>query len=153
MLNQVSLIGNLGQDPDIRTTQGGSRVAIFQVATEESYRKRETGEMVAKTEWHRVVVFGDSLIAKLIEPHLRKGYQVFVQGSLRTRSWTDQGGVKRYTTEVVLGGSNSKIRIVRGTGERQSQGSQSPEKPNNGSTPPVPQDSWPPTDLGDEIPF
>ncbi len=100
-LNQVQLIGNLGRDPEIRSKQDGSAVATFNLATSESWKSKQTGERVEKVEWHKIVVFQDHLCA-LAERFLRKGSKVFVKGQLRTRKWTDNDGVERFTTEVHL---------------------------------------------------
>ena len=151
VLNQASLIGNLGRDPEIRNTTDRAKVATFQVATTQAFRDRKTGEKVERTEWHRVCVFGDELISKVIEPRLRKGFTVFVQGSLRTRKWTDQQGVNHFTTEIVVGGHDSKIRILREPGGNSSQEQQSPQP--GRPDPATPNDRWPPADLDDEIPF
>ncbi|MEH7904057.1 single-stranded DNA-binding protein [Rhizobium laguerreae] len=100
-LNKVCLLGNLGQDPEIRRTQGGNAVANFSVATSESWRDRNTGEKKEKTDWHHVVVWNEGL-AKVCEQYLRKGSKVYIEGKLQTRKWQDQGGADRYTTEVIL---------------------------------------------------
>ncbi|MBX5253378.1 single-stranded DNA-binding protein [Rhizobium sp. NLR4b] len=100
-LNQVTLIGHLGQDPEIRRTQGGNAVANFSIATTETWRDRNSGERKEKTDWHSVVVWNEGL-AKICEQYLRKGSKVYVQGKLQTRKWQHQDGSDRYTTEVVL---------------------------------------------------
>lgn len=97
-LNKVMLIGNLGRDPEIRYTQGGSAVANFTMATSERWSDAATGERKERTEWHRVVVWGKQ--AEVVGEYLRKGRQVYVEGNLQTREWTDRDGNKRYTTEV-----------------------------------------------------
>ena len=100
-LNKVQLIGNLGKDPKISATQGGARVATFSLATSEQWKDKATGERRERTEWHNVVVFNDGLIG-IVEQYLKKGSRAYVEGELRTRKWTDQSGVDRYSTEVVL---------------------------------------------------
>lgn len=100
-VNKVILIGNLGKDPDIRTTQNGSTIVNLAVATSENWKDRNTGERREKTEWHRVVIFNEGL-AKVAERYLKKGAKVYLEGQLETRKWTDQSGQDRYTTEVVL---------------------------------------------------
>ncbi len=108
-VNKVILVGNLGKDPEVRYLEGGVAVASFSIATSESYKDRNTGERVKQTEWHNVVLWRG--LAEVAEKYLRKGSQVYIEGKLRTRSWEDQAGVKKYTTEVVgdqmtmLGGS------------------------------------------------
>jgi len=100
-VNKVILIGNLGRDPEIRTFQNGGRVANLSVATSESWKDRTTGERKEKTEWHRVVIFNEKLV-EVVEKYLRKGAKVYLEGQLETRKWTDQSGVEKYSTEVVL---------------------------------------------------
>ena len=100
-VNKVILLGNLGKDPDIRATSAGSRLASFSIATSTKYRNKETQQLEDKTEWHRVVVFNDKL-ADICEKYLRKGSKVYVEGQLQTRKWTDNNGVDKYTTEVVI---------------------------------------------------
>jgi single-strand DNA-binding protein len=100
-VNKVTLIGNLGRDPEMRSTQDGNRMATFTVATSDTWRDRVSGERKERTEWHRVVIFNERL-AEIAEKYLRKGSKVYLEGSLQTRKWTDQGGQERTTTEVVL---------------------------------------------------
>ncbi len=101
-LNRVDLIGNLGADPEFRTMQSGSDVANFSIATSEVYRDRQTGGYKKSTEWHRIVVFQDGLVA-MLRKHAAKGRQVHITGKLRTRKWQDRAGNDRYTTEIVVG--------------------------------------------------
>lgn len=98
-LNRASLIGNLGADPDLRRTSNDVLFALLSVATTETWTDRNTGERKAHTEWHRVVLYRG--LAEIAESYLRKGAQVFVEGKLRTRKWTDEEGVERYLTEIV----------------------------------------------------
>lgn len=100
-LNRVTLLGNLGRDPEVRSTGNGSRVANLNVATSESWKDKASGERKERTEWHRVVVFDDYLIG-VAEKTLKKGSKVFLEGTLQTRKWTDQSGQEKFTTEVVL---------------------------------------------------
>ena len=100
-VNKVILVGNLGRDPEVRAMQSGDKVCNLSVATSERWKDRNSGEMQEKTEWHRVVVF-DQKLADVAEKYLRKGSKVFLEGQLQTRKWTDQSGVEKYTTEVVL---------------------------------------------------
>ena len=97
-INKVLILGNLGQDPDVRYTESGAAIATLNVATNRNYKNRD-GQPVSETEWHRVVLFGRT--AELAKDYLRKGRSVFVEGRLRTRKWTDQNGMDRYTTEIV----------------------------------------------------
>lgn len=98
-INKVILIGNLGQDPDTRFTGSGSAVTNLNLATDESYKDKQTGQMVPKTEWHRVVLF--NRLAEIAKEYLRKGSKVYLEGRLQTRKWQDQNGQDRYTTEIV----------------------------------------------------
>lgn len=100
-VNKVMLIGNLGRDPEIRSMQNGGRVCNLALATSESWKDRQTGERREKTEWHRIVIFNESLVG-VCERFLRKGSKLYVEGQLETRKYTDQSGSERYTTEVVL---------------------------------------------------
>ena len=100
-INKVILVGNLGRDPEIRSTQDGMRIANLAVATSETWRDKMSGERKERTEWHRVVIFNERL-AEFAEKYLKKGRKVYVEGALQTRKWTDNAGQERYTTEVVL---------------------------------------------------
>src|SRR5579883_96365 len=113
-VNKVILIGNLGRDPEVRTTQNGTKVANLSLATSENWRDKSTGERKEKTEWHRVVIFGT--LADIAEKYLKKGSKVYVCGQLQTRKWTDQSGQEKYTTEVVLQGFNSELTMLDGKG-------------------------------------
>ena len=115
-VNKVILIGNLGKDPEIRTLNSGDRVANLTVATSEQWRDKATGERKEKTEWHRVVIFNDNL-AKIAEQYLRKGSTVYLEGSLQTRKWTDQQGVEKYSTEVVLQKFRGELTLLGGRGD------------------------------------
>jgi single-strand DNA-binding protein len=115
-VNKVILIGNLGKDPEIRNMPSGDRIANLTIATSESWRDKATGERKEKTEWHRVVIFNDNL-AKIAEQYLRKGSSVYVEGSLQTRKWTDQQGVEKYSTEVVLQRFNGNLTLLGGRGD------------------------------------
>jgi len=100
-VNKVTLIGNLGRDPEIRSLQDGNKVANLSVATSESWKDKSSGERRERTEWHRVVIFNERLI-DVVEKYLKKGAKVYLEGALQTRKWTDQSGAEKYTTEVVL---------------------------------------------------
>ena len=99
-INKVILIGNLGQDPEVRYMPNGGAVANITLATSESWRDKNTGEMKEKTEWHRIVLFGK--LAEIAREYLRKGSQVYIEGTLQTRKWQDQNGIDRYTTEIIV---------------------------------------------------
>ena len=110
-VNKVILVGNLGADPEVRRTQDGRPIVNLRVATSESWRDKATGERREKTEWHRVVIFSEGL-AKIAEQYLKKGSKVYLEGQLQTRKWTDQQGVEKYSTEVVLQGFNSALTML-----------------------------------------
>jgi len=117
-VNKVILVGNLGRDPEVRSTQDGTKVANLSLATSESWRDRNTGERRERTEWHRVVIFNERL-AEIAEKYLRKGSKIYVEGQLQTRKWTDQNGQDRYSTEVVLQRFRGELTMLdsRGGGE------------------------------------
>lgn len=114
-VNKVILVGNLGQDPEIRTTGGGKKMATLSVATSETWNDRNSGERRERTEWHRVVIFNEGL-AGVAEKYLQKGSKVYLEGSLQTRKWQDQQGNDRYTTEVVLSGYNATLTMLSSSG-------------------------------------
>lgn len=117
-VNKVILIGNLGKDPEVRTMQNGGKVANVSLATSESWKDKSTGERKEKTEWHRVVIFGP--LADVVERYASKGSKIYVQGSLQTRKWTDQQGVEKYSTEVVVQGFNAELQLLDGKPSQQS---------------------------------
>ena len=112
-LNKVMLIGNLGQDPEIRSFQNGGKVCNLRIATSETWKDRNTGERQERTEWHTVAIFSEGLI-NVCENYLKKGSKVFVEGQLQTRKWQDQNGQDRYSTEVVLRGFNGTLTMLDG---------------------------------------
>ncbi|MDO9125373.1 single-stranded DNA-binding protein [Parvibaculum sp.] len=114
-VNKVILIGNVGADPEIRRTQDGRPIANLRIATSESWRDKNTGERREKTEWHRVVVFNEGL-CKVIEQYVKKGAKLYIEGALQTRKWTDQSGVEKYSTEIVLQGFNSTLTMLDSKG-------------------------------------
>ncbi len=120
-VNKVILIGNLGQDPETRYTPNGNAVVNLNLATDESYKDRQTGQLVPKTEWHRIVMFGK--IAEVAGQYLRKGSKVYIEGKLQTRKWQGQDGQDRYTTEVVVD-INGQMQMLdsRGGGDNANQG-------------------------------
>ena len=112
-VNKVILVGNLGKDPEILRTQDGRPIANLSIATSETWRDKNSGERKEKTEWHRVVIFNEGL-CKVAEQYLKKGAKVYIEGALQTRKWTDQAGVEKYSTEVVLQGFNSTLTMLDG---------------------------------------
>ncbi len=144
-VNKVILIGNLGNDPDIRYTASGAAVANISIATAESWKDKDTGEKQERTEWHRVVFFGR--LAEIVGEYLRKGSQVYIEGRLQTRKWQDKEGKDRYTTEIVAN-------------EMQMLGSRSTGSTNFDKTAPVsnateqsPTNQGKSNDFDDDIPF
>ncbi len=114
-VNKVILIGNLGNDPDVRFTPNGSAVANLSVATSESWKDRNTGQQQDRTEWHRVVVFGK--LAEIAQQYLRKGSKIYLEGKLQTRKWQDQQGQDKYTTEIVVDGFSGQMQMLDGRQE------------------------------------
>lgn len=156
-INKVILIGNLGNDPEIRYMPNGGAVANITVATSESWRDKNTGEQREKTEWHRVAIFGK--LAEIAGEYLRKGAKVYIEGQLQTRKWQDQNGQDRYTTEVVVQGFNGTMQMLGGRhggdqgapmgGQQQGNWGQ-PQQP---GAAPQQQYNEPPMDFDDCIPF
>jgi single-strand DNA-binding protein len=112
-INKVTLIGNVGRDPEIRTTQDGKEIASLTLATSESWKDRASGERKERTEWHRIVVFSDGLV-NIIKNYVKKGSKLYIEGALQTRKWVDNTGAERYTTEIVLQNYNSSILMLDG---------------------------------------
>ena len=156
-LNKVTLIGNLGKDPEIRNTQAGLKIVNLTVATSDSWNDKMSGERKEQTEWHRVVIMNDRL-ADVAERYLKKGSKVYLEGKLQTRKWTDNAGQEKYTTEVLLGRFGAEMLLLdragaNGGGEDYAPRS-APAKPaaarsgGGGGW-----DAKPDIDLDDEIPF
>jgi single-strand DNA-binding protein len=120
-VNKVILVGNLGRDPEIRSTQDGLRIANLNLATSESWRDRTSGERKERTEWHRVVIFNENLVT-IAEKYLRKGSKIYVEGALQTRKWTDNAGVEKYSTEVVLQRFRGELTMLDGAAGGRGQG-------------------------------
>jgi len=110
-INKVILVGNVGSDPEIRNTNDGREIASFSLATSESWKDKVTGEKKDKTEWHRLVVFSQGLVG-IVKSYVKKGSKLYVEGQLQTRKWTDNNGVEKYSTEVVLQNFNSTLQIL-----------------------------------------
>ncbi len=156
-VNKVILIGNLGKDPEVRTMQNGGKVANLNLATSQSWKDKDTGERKEKTEWHRVVIFGN--LAEIAERYLKKGSKVYVCGALQTRKWTDQHGVEKYSTEVVLQGFHAELTMLDGKGnggnDRQGDGWDQPYEgaTRSGSAAAGTRKAPPRDDMDDDIPF
>lgn len=110
-LNKVTLIGNVGKDPEIRSTQDGREIASFPIATSDVWKDKNSGEKKERTEWHKVVVFHQHFIS-IIKNYLHKGSKVYVEGALQTRKWQDQAGVERQTTEIVIQSFNGTVMLL-----------------------------------------
>ncbi len=159
-VNKVILVGNLGKDPEIRRTQDGRPIANLSVATSEQWRDKATGERKEKTEWHRVVIFSEGL-AKVAEQYLKKGAKVYIEGQLQTRKWTDQAGVEKYSTEVVLQGFNSNLTMLEGRSGGAGGGGGFSDEPSNDFGSPAPRRAVAAaggggrgnSDMDDDIPF
>lgn len=154
-VNKVILIGNLGQDPEVRYLPQGGAVTNITLATSESWRDKQSGEMKEKTEWHRVVLFGK--LAEIAGEYLRKGSQVYIEGQLQTRKWQDQQGQERYSTEVVVNiGGSMQMLSGRATGNDDSPpaGARKPQQQRPQQQQQQPQNHCePPMDFDDDIPF
>src|SRR5882762_103905 len=163
-VNKVILVGNLGRDPEIRSTQDGTRIANLSLATSETWRDKNSGERKERTEWHRVVIFSEGL-AKVAEQYLKKGAKVYLEGQLQTRRWQDQQGQDRYSTEVVLQGFNSQLTMLDRAGGGSGGGDFAPDDSGSnfgssgGRSTPARQPAMagagagPREDMNDEIPF
>ena len=145
-INKVILVGNVGQDPQIRTMQSGQKVVSFSLATSDRWRDRQSGEQKEQTEWHRVVIFSPNLV-EVAERMLQKGTKLYIEGSLRTRKWQNQQGVDTFTTEVVLNQFSGTMVILSGAKSVDSMGGTTP-------TPaPAPTEEISVAEIGDDIPF
>ena len=121
-INKAILVGNCGDDPTVRYMPNGNAVANVTLATSESYKDKNTGQAVEKTEWHKVIFFGK--LAEIVGEYVRKGSQIYVEGKLQTRKWTDQQGVERYTTEIVVDGFTGQMQMLGARQDNQHQGNQ-----------------------------
>lgn len=139
-VNKVILVGNLTRDPEVRTLNSGERVANFSLATSEQWKDKSTGERKEKAEFHRVVVFNDNLVG-IIEKYVKKGSTIYLEGKLQTRKWTDQQGVEKYSTEVVVGRFDGSLTFLGGGDKQERKPTQSSAQTSNY------------IDLDDEIPF
>ena len=142
-VNKVILVGNLGKDPEVRQTNNGGKIVNMTVATSESW-KDQSGQKQEKTEWHRVVIFNDR-IADVAERYLTKGAKVYVEGALQTRKWTDQSGIEKYSTEIVIGKFNGVLTMLSGKGDSDAASRSDAPKSEPKAAAPIA--------LDDEIPF
>lgn len=133
-INKVILVGNLGQDPEIRYSANGNAIANITLATSESYKDKNTGQMVDKTEWHRVVFF--QKLAEIVGEYCRKGSQIYIEGKLETKKYTDNQGVEKYSTNIVVDGFDGKLQMLGSKeGGNQSQGQSQAPQQNQGYAP------------------
>lgn len=147
-VNKVILIGYLGRDPEVRSTQSGAKIVNMSVATTETWRDKETGNKIDKTEWHRVAVFNEAA-ANFADRYLKKGRLIYLEGQLQTRKWTDQSGAERFVTEVVVPRFNG-VLIGLADGTTREDGQQTEAAKQRAYTR-KPKDYY--GDLDDEIPF
>ena len=150
-VNKVTLVGNLGRDPEVRAMQNGDKIVQLSVATSDRWKDKNSGEQRERTEWHRVVIFNDAL-GKIAEQYLKKGSTVYLEGQLQTRKWTDQqSGQEKYTTEVVLQRYRGELTLLGSRSENQiSNNQQNPEIDQSNQTSMSDNIA---SDLDDEIPF
>jgi len=156
-VNKVILIGNVGQDPEIRSFQSGGKVCNLSIATSERWRDRESKEQKERTQWHRVVVFNENLI-NLIEQYVKKGSKLFIEGQLETRKWTDSSGVEKYATEVVLRNFKGELTFLDSRGNNsdnnfENNNNQINQEENNDLNQVVTENNDIDSDIEDDIPF
>lgn len=152
-LNKVTIIGNVGKDPEIRSFQNGGRVASFSVATSESWKDKQSGERKERTEWHRISVMNDALVG-VIEKYVRKGSKLYLEGQLETRKWTDKDGQDKYTTEIVLRQYRGEMVLLDRAGSGGSMGNDNYSQESFAATGTSGGGSAAiPSDFDDEIPF
>ncbi len=156
-INKVILIGNVGQDPEIRSFQTGGKVCNLSIATSERWRDRESNEQKERTQWHRVVVFNENLV-NLIEKYVNKGSKLYIEGQLETRKWTDSSGVDKYATEVVLRNFKGEITFLDSRGNNnenqiESNNNNLKQEENNQLNQSVTENSNINSDIDDDIPF
>lgn len=151
-LNRVTLIGNVGRDPESKSFNNGGKVVNLSLATAESWKDKQTGERKEKTEWHNVAVFQDGLTG-IVESYVRKGSRIMVEGKLQTRKWQDQNGNDRYSTEIVLQGPDARVILLDGKqsegGGNRSQSSGGQQRAQSGGM----GGSFGRDDLDDDLPF
>ncbi len=150
-VNKVTLVGNLGRDPDVRAMQNGDKIVQLSIATSDRWKDKSSGEQRERTEWHRVVIFNDAL-GKIAEQYLKKGSTVYLEGQLQTRKWTDQqSGQEKYTTEVVLQRYRGELTLLGSRSENQISNDQQNDQINQSNQVSMSDDIA--SDLDDEIPF
>jgi len=154
-VNKVILIGNVGQDPEIRSFQSGGKVCNLSIATSERWKDRETNEQKERTQWHRVVVFNENLI-NLIEKYVNKGSKLYIEGQLETRKWTDSSGVDKYATEVVLRNFKGELTFLDSRGnnnDNQHENNNISQEENSQLNQDITESVGADSDIEDDIPF
>ena len=150
-INKVILLGRLGADPEIRMSQDGKKIAKFSLATSESWKDKQSGEKKEKTEWHKVIIFSSGL-ADITEKYLKKGSLIYIEGQIGTRKYTDQSGIEKYITEIVLQGYNCQLTMIDNRSEN-SENLSSPSIENTLDKKENADDSLQGIDIDDEVPF
>ena len=150
-VNKVTLVGNLGRDPEVRAMQNGDKIVQLSIATSDRWKDKSSGEQRERTEWHRVVIFNDAL-GKIAEQYLKKGSTVYLEGQLQTRKWTDQqSGQEKYTTEVVLQRYRGELTLLGSRSENQLTNDRQNDQIDQSNQVSMSDDIA--SDLDDEIPF
>ncbi len=149
-INKVILVGNVGQDPQVRTMQNGQKVVSFSLATSDRWRDRQSGEQKEQTEWHRIVIFNSNLV-DVAERMLQKGTKLYIEGSLRTRKWQNQQGLDVFTTEVVLNQFAGQMVIL--SGAKSLDNTSTNNDYSSSSATQQPREEISVADIGDDIPF
>ena len=153
-INKVTLVGNVGNDPEIKTFQNGNKVVNISLATSERWKDKETGEMKSNTEWHRVAIF-NAILADIVEKYVKKGSKIYVEGQLQTRKWQDSNGTDKYTTEIVLQNYRGELLLLDRVNENsinsfEDQGNPPAQKINDASNKTLKNEL---DNLEDDIPF
>ena len=160
-INKVILLGRLGADPEVRMSQDNNKIVKFSLATSETWKDKNTNEKKEKTEWHRVVIFSSGL-AEVADKFLKKGSLIYLEGQIQTRKYTDQAGIEKYSTEIVMQGYNSNLTMLDSKSDNQSdfsspssfkEGDISSPKLENSSNSKKIQDDFDNIDIEDEVPF
>ena len=156
-VNKVILVGNLGRDPEVRSTQDGNKIVNLSLATSERWKDKNSGEQRERTEWHRVVIFNENL-GRIAEQYLRKGSTCYIEGQLQTRKWTDQQGIEKYSTEVVLQRFRGDLTLLGGRADTPLSMSEGDGQVGYDQTPstggqPIPPPMRSVNDIDDDIPF
>ena len=149
-VNKATILGNVGKDPEIRTTQSGGKIASLTIATSENWKDRNSGERKEQTEWHRVTVMSAPL-AEVVEKYVKKGSKLYIEGKIQTRKWTDQSGQDRYTTGIVISGFGGQLVML--DGRSSDAGSSAPAPAPQPRPQPKPQQQPSYDDLDDSVPF